>query len=413
MRDTSVLQINLSAVEHNAAILRRLVGGGSSLCPVLKADAYGLGAVRIARRLSGLAEMFAVYTPEQATELVRAAISNPILVLMPVWEIDRTDELYRALVSGRLHLAIHGPEHLRAVVEIAERFGAVVPVHLEIDTGMSRGGAMPGEAGALLRAISANRRLRLAGVFTHFTSAEKDLAATDAQLAAFDEVLEAHQSLIPADCLVHCASTFATLRHPRFHRRMVRVGLAWAGCGLESIESGEILAAGQQLRPAVTWSSRIVHMKEIPAGAPVGYGGAWRAERTSRIALVPVGYADGYPIAGGGSNQGAVRDTAAVGVILETSRGVRRAFAPIVGAVNMDQVTIDVTDLPVNAVSVGTEVEIISPDASAPNHVPRLAAMAGTIPHEMLTRLNPRLRRVYLVKPAEIESVLNPAALAV
>lgn len=414
MRDTSVVQINLSAVEHNAMLLRRLIGSGTGLCPVLKADAYGLGAVRIARRLSGQATMFAVYTPEQATELVRAAVVTPILVLMPVWEIDRTDELYRAFVSGRLHLVVHGTDHLERLIQIAEKFGATAPVHLEIDTGMSRGGAAAAEVGALLRTIAAHRRLRLAGVFTHFASAETDLEATDAQLAQFDAILREHHELIPGDCLVHCANTYATLRGSRFHRRMVRLGLAWAGFGLESIEGGEILTEGEELRPAVTWSSRIVHVKSIAKGTAVGYNGTWIAPRDSRIALIPVGYADGYPMFCGERNDdGATTVGAQVGVILETSRGVRRAFAPVVGAVNMDQITIDVTDLPASAVGIGTEVELISPDALAPNHAPKLAAMAETIPHEMLTRLNPRVRRMYLVKPTEIESVLNPAALAV
>lgn len=414
MRDTSVVQINLTAVEHNAMLLRRLIGPQSGLCPVLKADAYGLGAVRIARRLSGQAAMFAVYTPEQATELVRAAIISPILVLMPVWDIDRTDELYRAFVSGRLHLTVHGVDHLERIIEIAEKFGAVAPVHLEIDTGMSRGGAAADEAGALLKRIAGQRRLRLAGVFTHFSSAETDLASTDAQLARFDALLREFNEFIPDDCLVHCANTYATLRSPRFHRRMVRIGLAWAGFGLESIEGGEIVTEGEELRPAVTWSSRIVHVKSIVKGTTVGYNATWTAPRDSRIALIPVGYADGYPMFCGERNDdGATTVGAQVGVILETSRGVRRAFAPVVGAVNMDQITIDVTELPAGAVGVGTEVELISPDALAPNHAPKLAAMAETIPHEMLTRLNPRVRRVYLVKPTEIESVLNPAALAV
>jgi len=433
MQDTSVIQVDLSAVDHNMAVIRRIVGPDVKLCPIVKADAYGLGAPRLAKRLASAgAAMLAVYTPEQAEELFRATVDVPILVLMPIWEIERTDWLYRPMVSGRLHLTVHGSDHLAGVMRIAERFGAVVPLHVEIDTGMSRGGAAIGEAADMLHRIASCRWVRLAGLFTHFAESEGTSGSVDDQRQAFDRLIRDHAALIPRDCIVHAANTFATLRDPRFHFGMVRIGLAWTGFGSDSLDGVELIPESRELKPILCWASRIVHLKNIPAGATVGYGGTWRALRPSRIALVPVGYADGYPIScsnhsacsssplpsgegPGVSASDGRRDEspAMVGVRVETGRGSgwKTMYAPVVGAVNMDQITIDVTDLPgagagagagaESQVRIGTTVEIISADAGAPNHVAALARRAGTIPHAIICGLNPRLRRTHFVRPGD------------
>lgn len=171
MPESSIIEINLSAVSHNLAVMRDMVGEGCMLCPVVKADAYGLGAVRIAKRMaSSGAEMLAVFSPEQAAALAVAAIDVPVLVLMPVRDFSRGDDLYRMLVSGLLHLTVHDLRHLEELRRLAEKFAAVVPVHLEVDTGMSRGGCLPEEAGEVLRRVATCRSLRLAGVFTHFSN---------------------------------------------------------------------------------------------------------------------------------------------------------------------------------------------------------------------------------------------------
>lgn len=353
--------------------------------------------------------MLAVYSTEQAAELIRGAANVPVLVLMPVWELDRSDELYRALVAGRLHLTVHSELHLAAVARIAERFGAVIPIHIEIDTGMTRGGMGLEEAARVLHRVAGHRWLRLAGLFTHFSSPTTDQPSTDRQMRQFSDFLGANESSIPADCLIHAASTGAVIRHPRYHAGMVRVGLAWMGYAIETVESGEVLPEASELTPAITWASRIVHQRDVPAGATVGYGGRWRASRPSRIALVPVGYADGYPTACGGCDG---QTPAMVGVLVASGSVVHRHWVPVVGAVSMDQITIDVTDVP--EAGVGSAVELISPDPEAPNHLPTIAVRAGLIPHDMLCRLNPRIRRVHVVRPPLIETKVvassSPAA---
>lgn len=424
MHDASVIEINLSAIGHNIRLLRKIIGTECMVCPIVKADAYGLGAVRVSRTLlSAGAEMLAVYTAGEAAALLRAGISKPILVLMPIRAVERADDLYRGLICNRLHLTIHDEEHLRTVIGIVERFGASVPVHLEIDTGMSRGGCALDDAPAILKQIAEHKRLELAGVFTHFADAERDPELTEQQLAAFDAVIEEQGQYIGPTCLVHAANTYATLRAERYHKSMVRVGLAWAGYGMESLSGGEIIADGQYLKPAITWRSRLVQLRTIAAGTTVGYGSRWRAQRATRLGLVPVGYADGYPV-GAGRTEGSAAaysgdasaggDGAALGggyVAVVTGDVLR--FAPVVGAVSMDQITVDLTDICAEAdVSVGTEVQLITPDTAAPNHLPRLAAAGGTFPHEMICRLNPRLRRVYRSLPSHLHTDVRAAQAA-
>jgi alanine racemase len=211
------------------------------------------------------------------------------------------------------------------------------------------------------------------------------------------------------------ASSFATLRSKRFHKRMVRIGLAWAGYGSEWMEGDEVVEAADQLRPIVSWKSRLVQIKSISKGTPVGYGSRWTAKRNSVIGLIPVGYADGYPM--GLGSRDSKHKTASVAVFAEGDSSPI-GYAPVIGAVNMDQITIDLTDLSAKFAKIGSRlavgglVELISPDRAAPNHLSNLSRMAGTIPHEMLCRLNPRLKRVYTAPVAgEVEHVAAAGAL--
>jgi alanine racemase len=413
MRDTSVIEIDLAAIAHNMRVLRRIVGADCTICPVVKADAYGLGAVRLGRVLTSAgAGMLAVYTPAQAAELLRANVAAPVLILMPVREIGRADELYRSLVCGRLHLSVHDVDHLDDLVRLSERYGAQLPLHVEVDTGMSRGGCALDDAATIIQRITDHPRLELAGLYTHFAGAEADATGTRRQDERFEHLLETSRDLIPATCLIHAANTCATIRDRRYHKRMVRVGQAWAGYGPESLADGPMIADADLLQPSVTWSSEIVHLKQIEPGTAVGYGSTWVARRPSLIGLVPVGYADGYPLS---LSAGTMRaHSSSVAVWIDTARGVERRFAPVVGRVNMDQITLDLTDVRAEhagpPLSVGAVVELITPDREAPNHLTRLAEAAGTNPYELLCRLNPRIRRVYHRTSAAIETVTSKSA---
>jgi alanine racemase len=398
MNDTSGIRVNLSAVENNVRVLREIVGPDCALCPIVKADGYGLGAPPIARHLVAAgADMLAVYTPAQAAELARAAVGGPILVLCPVRDLARNDEAYRLFIRGDLHLTVHDGAHLDDLLKIAERFANAIPLHLDVDTGMGRGGCSPAEAPEVVRRISASRWLRLAGISTHFARPGTDARFTQEQLETFEGVIDACGPDIPKDCLVHAGNTLATIRHRRYHKRMVRVGQGWAGLGAQDVPDGAFKKLAAQLRAVVTWRSRLVHVKTVEKGAFVGYGSRWTAPRRSLIGLVPVGYADGYPM--GAASLDARPGTPCVGVevsVSATKTALR--FAPVVGQVNMDQVTIDLTDAVrrrESAPGPGTIVELMGTDPRAPNHPVNLARAAGTVPHELLCRLNPRIKRIY------------------
>ncbi|MFM2165113.1 MAG: Alanine racemase [Planctomycetota bacterium] len=409
MQDTSTIDIDLSAIDHNMAAVRRLVGHDCALCPIVKADAYGLGVGRVARRLVGAgAEMLAVYSLRQAIETAAAVnAATPVLVLMPVAEIAREDELYRLMLGGQLHLVVHDEANLDALEACARTLGVELPVHVEVDVGMSRGGALPDEAVRIIRRISAGRLLRLRGVFAHFSHSRTDPVVTARQMQQYEFVVESCREVMTREVYQHVASTYAMARDARYHRTMVRFGLAWLGYGLDELEAAQPLVARDELRPVVRWSTSVVQAKSVPAGTAVGYGGRWVAQRASTIALLPVGYSDGYP---------ALRHSPAgtgTCVRLWTPDG-RLAHAPVVGAVNMDQITVDVTGLHAGDPHawIGCPVELVSRDVHAPTHLPTLAAEAGLIPHEMLTRLNPRIARTTSISAnvLSVETQGAPAA---
>ncbi len=403
MQDTSTIDIDLSAIDHNMLCIRRVVGDGCALCPIVKADAYGLGVTRVARRLVGAgAQMLAVYSLRQAIETA-AAVNGavPILVLMPVTSIAREDELVRLMLAGQLHLVVHDEENLAALEACAASLGIELPVHVEVDVGMSRGGALPDEAVRIIARIAHSSRLTLRGVFAHFSHARTDAALTARQMECYEYVIAASRADMPSDVLEHVASTYALARDARYHRTMVRFGVAWLGYGLDELEAPDAVIAREELRPVVRWSTAVVQAKAIPAGTAVGYGGRWIAQRPSTIALIPVGYSDGYPLprTPDASGRACVR--------LFTPDG-RMVHAPVVGVVNMDQLTVDVTGLHTGDIHdwIGCSVELISRDIHAPTHLPRLAAEAGLIPHELLTRLNPRIARTTSISA----NVLTPEA---
>jgi alanine racemase len=404
---TSVIEVDLGRLAHNMSVVREAVGPDVKICAVIKADAYGLGAVPIAQTLQALSvDMLAVYTPRQAYELVRNGITCRILVLMPLRQEETLEVLVGTLKSGQISFTVHDDDHLQQLCELSGRYGRDLPVHIEIDTGMSRGGMPAGAAEPILQRIAIDPHLKLAGVFTHFSCSEsRDPTITERQLQRFHEFIETHRSLIPDDCILHSAGTSACLRDAKYHLKMVRVGLAWAGC-TELNAAGDVpcLADRQELEskseahdpakfrllPIVRWTTRIVHVRWIEPGAPVGYGSTWTAPRPTRIGLVPVGYADGYPTAL--SNVGMVR----------IKSGEKRFDAPVVGRVSMDQITVDLTDVPDHAARAGVEVELIGLDPNASNHLSRLARSCEMIPHAILCGINTRIPRVYrLGSPTE------------
>jgi len=360
------IEVDLTAIRRNAEALRELVGPQTLLCPVVKANAYGHGAVEVARALVAVPGVwgFAVACGEEALELREAGIAQPILTLGPP-PTEGALELARAGVTL-------GVGDDRDVASISKQIAAahiVCNVHLKVNTGMCRMGVGPDEVPRVLEALRGTPP-RLTGVYSHFAAAEgNDSEFAQEQLAAFRTAL----GCLPQEGLIrHLANSAGLARFPEARFDMVRPGAALYG-----LDPGIPPEQAPRVAPALRLVARVVAVRTLPVGCTVGYGRRFRTDRPTTIALVPVGYADGYP-----------RTLSGIGEVL-----IRGRRAPVVGAVSMDSITVDVTDLGLE--EPGEEAVLIGGQDGDRITVEELAQRAGTIVHEIPTRLGPRLPRVY------------------
>ncbi|MGQ0644674.1 MAG: alanine racemase [Elusimicrobiota bacterium] len=363
-------EISVAAFRHNLKTLARLVSPGARLLAVLKADGYGHGAAPLARAAAAEAGLplwgFGVSSVEEGLALRREGVAQRVLILGSLYPFDS----FEAALKGDLTPAVASRAAAREVARIAAGLGGRrVPVHVKVDTGMGRIGVSPETAGEVFEEIVRSPSLLLEGVFTHLAQADS-AEKTREQLARFEKALAAARAL-GADPLAHAANSEATLLYPESHHRAVRPGLALYG-----LHAREDLAFMAALRPALEWKTRIVFLKTVPAGSPVSYGGTWRAARPSRLATLPVGYADGY--------RRALSNRAQVLV------GGRRCA--VVGRVTMDQIVVDVTDAP--AAEVGSEAVLVGVQGSDRISVEEMARWADTVPYEIVCGITPRVPRV-------------------
>ncbi|MDQ6748893.1 MAG: alanine racemase, partial [Candidatus Dormibacteraeota bacterium] len=343
-------------------------GAATGMIAVIKADAYGHGAVRVARAaLSAGAEWLAVATIQEAAEIPVAGIVAPILVLGPVGPGDEG----QAVALGA-RLSVHEPGSLSRISGAARGARIRPRLHLKVDTGMGRLGCSPDEAVLLARRVHEDPNLELEGLWTHFAEADDPGSPrTQEQLRAFLGVVSDLASSGISPPVLHCANSAAALLFPSTRLAMVRVGLPIYGYA-----PTPALLEGLNLRPVLSWKSRVVAIHALDAGDRVGYGGTFRASAPRRTATVSTGYADGYPRAL--SNRGEVL----VG-------GVR---APVIGRISMDYLTIDVTDA--GDVGVGDEVVIIGRQGGHAITADDLARQLQTISWEVLTMIGRRVERV-------------------
>ncbi|MGB0767877.1 MAG: alanine racemase [Phycisphaeraceae bacterium] len=410
--ELSWLEVDLKAIEHNFDQIRQAVDHAAArdphgrplppaeqartmTCAVVKKDAYGLGSVQIAHRLvkRGV-DMLAVYSPDEAEHLISNAVAAPILVLMPMRELNRTDGLYRHAVAEKLHLSIHDREQLAELNTIGQQLGIKLPCHLYIDTGMSRSGLSPDQALQLLRETDTHRYVRIAGVFTHFASSAENPEFTFKQLDRFNDAVQQAAEALPPDAIRHAANTTSLLRSAATHLDMVRFGVGLYGFGNAPEQPGPGPWLGQlpELKPVLRWCSRVIHLQHYKKRTPVSYGSTHKLKRDSILGVVPVGHGDGYPVAL--SNKAEIR-------IHPQDRSKPVTACKVLGTVSMDQIVVDLTDLvddPTadNRFLQNAWAEIISPDPDAPNALPKLASLAKTNAYEMLCRLSPGIPRRYI-----------------
>jgi len=367
----TVAEVDLGAIARNVERLAAMVGD-AEIWGVIKADAYGHGAVPVARALAGRCPALAVSLVEEALELRAAGIATPIVVLSAYY-----DHCHGQVLDGRLTPVVYDPADLEAFSRAAVERRRTVALHLKIETGMNRLGIAPGRLPAVLDRLAALPGLRLAGLSTHLASADvADPAATTAALSIFGDALAVASARGLSGLTNHAANSAAAVRFPHARFQAVRPGLALYGAMPSD------LVRLPALEPALRLITRIMAIHQVDAGAPVSYGGEWRASRPSMIATLPVGYADGYP-----------RHVRRAQVLL---RGKR---VDIVGVVCMDMMMVDVTD--VAGAAVGDLITLIGADpegAGAPAaaiSADELAAWAGTINYEILSGISKRVPRVY------------------
>jgi alanine racemase len=347
-------EVDFGAFARNVARVRTRLPEGARLVAVLKANAYGHGAVEAARQLDDVA-MIAVALVEEALALRRGGITLPILVFGSTTAIE-------VALEHDLTLGIVGPEELALVCDAARERD--VHVHLKLDSGMGRMGITDRELPEAIATIKAAPRLRIDAIYTHMANADDTGDPfTEQQIAKYDRMLAALREAGIDAPLHHFANSAATMRGFVRPGDYARVGIVLWGAGDY---------AG--FEPVLRWRTEVVRLKTLPPGHAIGYGITFHTTRESRIATLPVGYADGY-------NR------------LLSNRGevwIRGRRAPVVGRVSMDLVTIDVTDIPEAAL--GDEVELLGPHITAAE----LAAKLNTISYEVLCSISARVPRRYL-----------------
>lgn len=368
LRPTRV-EVDLAAVRSNARHFRNVVGPNVLVFGVVKADAYGHGAVAVARALASTCDKLAVSLCEEGFELRQAHLASPILVLGGYY-----GDVHASVIEANLTPVVSDPADLE---KFADALGACpshqgpVAVHLKVDTGMCRLGVSGKELAFAIKSLSKRRELHLEGLCTHLACADDPAdTETQEQLRRFEDVTKQVRAAGLAPSILHAANSAAALRFGQAHLGAVRPGLALYGsCASASVPS-------KGLAPVLSLRSRLMKITEVPTGAGVSYGHQFVTTRPSRIAVLPIGYADGYP-----------RHVQGAHVLV---RGQR---AMVAGVVCMDMMMVDVTDIP--AAAVGDEATLIGTDADASISVEQVAAWAGTIPYEITCGISKRVPRRY------------------
>jgi alanine racemase len=369
-------EVSLVALGKNFHAVQKHVGKAVTICAVVKADGYGHGAVECARALqSEGAQWLGVTDANEGFALRGAGVEVRILLMTGIWKGEED-----GIVVQNLTPTVWEPWHIETLERAARKRQSVLPVHLKLDTGMNRLGAPKEAWPRLCEMLSQCKHLTLEGVSTHFASAEV-LDAEDAarQMKCFEEGLAVVQSHGLRPALVHMGNSAAMSARPDTWKTMVRPGIALYGYSLEFTRGGERADVPElPLRPVLSWKTRVLTVKDVAAGQAVGYMGTFVTKEQSRIAVLPVGYADGYPRLL--SNRARVI--------------VRGEYAPVVGRVSMDLTIVDVSHI--RGVAVADEVVLIGKDSGKSVDAVELARWCESVPYEILCGLSQRVPRVYL-----------------
>jgi alanine racemase len=367
--ERAIAYIDLGILEENFRMIKSHITAGVKTLCVVKANAYGHGAVEVSRRLATAgADYLGVATVDEGIELRANGITVPILVMSGLFPWDEIGPV----VKNELSVVIYDAGMLKRIVDTCPSFEKPLKVHVKVDTGMGRLGFSVSDMAFVGQQLKSARNIVYEGFMSHFASSEiRDNYGLE-QVAAFREARRALATAGIMPKLVHMANSGAAIQYPEAHFDMVRVGISLYGS-----YSAHALAEKLRLKTVMKFVSRIALIREFPAGYALSYGRTYVTGRATRIAYVPVGYADGYP-----------RSLSNKGFVL-----IKDTKCSIVGIVCMDWSLVDITD--VNGVDVGEEVILLGQGNTQSITADELAEYAGTIPYEILCKISKRVPRFY------------------
>lgn len=371
-------EVSLANLRYNFGVAQRHVGNGVTVCAVVKADAYGHGALECAQALEKEGAMWlGVTSLDEAIPLREAGIQSRILLMTGFWRGEEEEILHLGLTP-----TVWEPAQVALLEKAAARLGtAKHPVHLKIDTGMGRLGVAPEELPQVCAALKASPHLVMEGLSTHLAASEVlDAPSVADQLKRFEEVRGRLRKEGFDPAIVHAANTGAVISQRESWFNMVRPGIALYGYYLPFERAGREVS-GSKLRlavkPVLTWKTRVLSLREVKANQALGYGGTYVTKAPARIAVLPVGYADGLN-----------RSLSSRGRVI-----VREHYAPIVGRISMDLTLADVTGLP--GVAIGDEVVLLGSGDGLSVDAREHAALADTNVYEILCGISKRVPRKY------------------
>ncbi|MGX8687509.1 MAG: alanine racemase [bacterium] len=367
-------EIDLNAILYNMESMHAHISGHAGMIAVIKANGYGHGAARIAAELESLPYVwgYAAATFEEAKEIRQAGSEKPVLILGHCFPY-----CYRELADYAIRPAVFRRDSLGQLSEAALSEGHEIRIHIAVDTGMTRIGIRPDDEGlSFVKAALETPGIMVEGIFTHFARADEwDREATERQIRLFEGFTDRIREELGYDIpLKHCSNSAGIIEYPKANMDLVRAGITLYGLW----PSREVHKQIVPLRPVMSLKSHIVYIKDVPSGVRVSYGGTYETVRPTRIATIPVGYADGYP-----------RSLSGRGCVL-----IRGKKAPILGRVCMDQFMVDVTHIPEAAED--DEVVLMGRDGDQVITAEELGDLSGRFNYELVCDISERVPRIYV-----------------
>ncbi|MDD3745352.1 MAG: alanine racemase [Anaerostipes sp.] len=364
-------EIDLSAIVHNIKEVMRVVGKDTKVMAVIKADGYGHGAVPIAQELDKIGiGGYAVAIMEEAIELREAGTKTPILILG-----FTAPAQYKTLIEHNVAMTMFSYDMVKELSDVAVSTGNEAKIHIKVDTGMNRIGFKPTQESLKeIKKISQLPMIQIEGIFTHFARAdEKDKEAAYKQKKRYDDFVQEIEDEGIHIPVKHISNSAAIIDMDDCRKNMVRSGIITYGLYPSSDVSKNVL----DLKPAMELKTHIVHIKEVDAGEGISYNGTYVTDKKTKIATIPVGYADGYP-----------RSLSSKGRVI-----IRGQYAPIIGRVCMDQFMVDVTNI--KDVNLMDQVTLMGQDGDVCVSADEIATMIGTINYELVCDISKRVPRFY------------------